>query len=145
MVSRLARRLLAEGADPDMPLEAEDMGFTRTEAPYQGKLIGTLREWSLRNQERAPGDMSAELKICDGLQSMEQLFPTALHDWFGASRVTVDGQAGGVPLMVFRGSSEGDEDLGSIDPVGGLAAKPMEVFWATSSRMNASFFAEDEI
>jgi GNAT superfamily N-acetyltransferase len=78
---------------------------------------------------------------------IESVFPRELADWFGKSCVTVDGipaQRPGVerPLMVFRGALPGDDDVGGIDPVSG---KVMEVFWATSSRMNASFFEDGEI
>jgi hypothetical protein len=52
MLSSLARRMIADGADPSMPFKVEDMGFKRAEAPYQGKEIGTLGEWSQRNMPR---------------------------------------------------------------------------------------------
>lgn len=49
MISRLARLLLDAGADSDMPLRVDNMGFQRTVAPYQGKRIGTVGEWAQRN------------------------------------------------------------------------------------------------
>ena len=49
MVSDLARRIIASGGHPDMPIKVEDMGFKPHEAPYQNKHIGTLHEWSMRN------------------------------------------------------------------------------------------------
>lgn len=49
MISKLARLLIQHGADPDMPLRVDNMGFKRTEAPYQNKSIGTLRVWAARN------------------------------------------------------------------------------------------------
>lgn len=49
MISKLARRIIECGADPDLPIKIDSMGFKRIEAPYQGKLIGTLRSWSQRN------------------------------------------------------------------------------------------------
>jgi hypothetical protein len=51
MISELARRIIKSGANPDMPIEIENMGFSRTEAPYQGKKIGTLLQWAMRNQQ----------------------------------------------------------------------------------------------
>lgn len=49
MISLLARKLIGEGADPDIPFAIENMGFSRREAPYQGKQIGSLRIWAMRN------------------------------------------------------------------------------------------------
>lgn len=49
IISMLARLLIREGADPDMPIAIDNMGFSRREAPYQGKQIGSLRSWAARN------------------------------------------------------------------------------------------------
>jgi hypothetical protein len=54
MIAELARRLVAAGADPQMPIEIEDMGFPKAQAPYQGKRIGTLLEWTLRDAPKEP-------------------------------------------------------------------------------------------
>lgn len=67
--------------------------------------------------------------------------PDAISAWFGQSCVTADGTPGS-PLMVFRGTVEGEDDIGGTDPVSG---KELDLFWATSSRKNACFFADDEI
>lgn len=73
---------------------------------------------------------------------IEAVFPSELGDWFGSSRATVDGLPATRPLMVFRGAAPGDDDVGGKDPMTGQA---MDVFWATSSRMNASYFEDGEI
>ena len=52
MVSDLARRIIKSGGHHDMPIKVEHMGFEKHEAPYQGKYIGTLRQWSMRNAEK---------------------------------------------------------------------------------------------
>lgn len=44
-LSRLAKRLVNEGADPSAPFSIEHMSLPETEAPYQGKSIGTLKQW----------------------------------------------------------------------------------------------------
>jgi hypothetical protein len=44
-LSRLAKRLVNEGADPNAPFSIEHMSLPETEAPYQGKSIGTLKQW----------------------------------------------------------------------------------------------------
>lgn len=49
MISKLARKIIQCGADPDLPIGIDNMGFKRTEAPYQGKQIGSLRSWAQRN------------------------------------------------------------------------------------------------
>lgn len=85
------------------------------------------------NESSLPGDESG---------SIEAVFPAELTDWFGSSQVTVDGLAAKRPLMVFRGAAHGDDDVGGMDPVSGQA---MEVFWATSSRMNACFYENGEV
>jgi hypothetical protein len=64
-ISDLARRIIESGANPDMPFKVEDMGFTRVEAPYQDKEIGTLREWSLRNTPKAKAEGGA-VRMADG-------------------------------------------------------------------------------
>jgi hypothetical protein len=51
MISELARRIIKSGADPSIPIAIENMGFSRMEAPYQGKQIGTLLQWAMRNQK----------------------------------------------------------------------------------------------
>lgn len=73
---------------------------------------------------------------------IETVFPSDLAEWFGKSCATVDGLPARRPLMVFRGASPGDDDVGGVDPMSG---KVMDVFWATSSRMNASYFEDGEI
>jgi hypothetical protein len=52
MISELARRIIQSGANSDMPIEIENMGFSRIEAPYQGKRIGTLLQWAMRNASK---------------------------------------------------------------------------------------------
>lgn len=49
MISKLARKIIQCGADPDLPIAIDNMGFKRIEAPYQGKQIGSLRSWAQRN------------------------------------------------------------------------------------------------
>lgn len=73
---------------------------------------------------------------------IEELFPAPLKAWFAGSHVTVDGRPSDRPLMVFRGCADGDDDVGGVDVVTG---KPLDVFWATSSRRNAAFFEDGEI
>ena len=62
MVSDLARRIIASGGHPDMPIKVEDMGFKPHEAPYQNKHIGTLHEWSMRNVPKKAKGGSVEPK-----------------------------------------------------------------------------------
>ncbi len=52
MISNLARKIIQSGGNSDMPIKIDNMGFGRMEAPYQDKIIGTLREWSLRNEPK---------------------------------------------------------------------------------------------
>lgn len=51
MVAKLARILIAVGADPLMPVSVDHMEFPRAQAPYQGKEIGTLITWAHRDAE----------------------------------------------------------------------------------------------
>ena len=62
MVSDLARRIIKSGGHHDMPIKVEHMGFEKHEAPYQGKYIGTLRQWSMRNAEKKAKGGSVEPK-----------------------------------------------------------------------------------
>jgi hypothetical protein len=55
-IAELARKIIAAGGDPDMPVIVDDMGYSRREAPYQGKRIGTLREWAARGGDLNPDD-----------------------------------------------------------------------------------------
>lgn len=71
----------------------------------------------------------------DGQPPIESLFPQDLEDWFKGSRVTVDGAPTQRPLLVFRGTRVGLDDV----------TCPGEVYWATSSRMNAGFYQDGEI
>ena len=57
MISDLARRLVASGAHPSMPLKVDNMGFKQHEAPYQGKHIGTIEEWTQRNKKAKGGSV----------------------------------------------------------------------------------------
>lgn len=44
-ISALAQRLINEGADNNAPFIIENMSLPKTEAPYQNKSIGTLKDW----------------------------------------------------------------------------------------------------
>lgn len=66
---------------------------------------------------------------------IESLFPKDLGDWFNGSRVTVDGEPTVRPLLVFRGTRVGLDDV----------TRPDEIYWATSSRINASFYEDGEV
>ena len=44
-IATLANLLKSKGADPSTPFHIEDMALPKTEAPYQGKSIGTLQDW----------------------------------------------------------------------------------------------------
>jgi hypothetical protein len=44
-LSTLAKQLVDSGADPSAPFQIEHMALPQTEAPYQGKSIGTLKDW----------------------------------------------------------------------------------------------------
>lgn len=46
--------------------------------------------------------------------------------------------------MVFRGARVGEGLIGGTDPVGGTD-RPLEVLWASSSRSQALFFADNEL
>jgi hypothetical protein len=60
MISELARKIIKSGANPDMPIAIENMGFSRIEAPYQGKRIGTLLQWAMRNASESVQQEIAE-------------------------------------------------------------------------------------
>lgn len=80
IVADLAQRIIAAGASPDMPIEVDSMGFSKAEAPYQNKKIGTLAEWAAR---------------------AEQTQSPSFKRWFGDSKV-VDSE--GKPLVVYHGT-----------------------------------------
>ena len=46
MFADLAQRLIDEGVHPRTPFKIESMGFSKAEAPYQDRLIGTIGDWA---------------------------------------------------------------------------------------------------
>ncbi len=88
------------------------------------------------------GRLAPSAALLDDASPIEAFFPATLETWFAGSHVTVDGRPTDRPLMVFRGCAVGDDDVGAVDVVSG---KPLDVFWATSSRRNAAFFEDGEI
>lgn len=87
MVSDLARRIIASGGHPDMPMKVEDMGFKPHEAPYQNKHIGTLHEWSMRNvPKKAKGGIVKYPSIEEMLQKLREAGRTPIvpapNRWF---------------------------------------------------------------
>lgn len=66
IISDLARRLISFGAHPSMPFKVDNMGFKQHEAPYQGKHIGTIEEWTQRNKKAEDPTLKSKLNKCVG-------------------------------------------------------------------------------
>jgi hypothetical protein len=121
MISELARKIIKSGANSDMPIVIENMGFSRTEAPYQGKQIGTLLQWAMRNEKKPVNKELDEAcwkgyhkegnkkmfgktyPNCVKNESQEEVEEGtasgdhSLHDWFSKSKSS-DGKPGWVQI-----------------------------------------------
>jgi len=116
-------------------------GFAVTPAMREAARMG-LPQFSFADPQGVSLRQADPEPAQDSPAPIETVFPSDLAEWFGKSCATVDGVPSKRPLMVFRGALPGDDDVGGVDPVSG---KVMDVFWATSSRMNASYFEDGEI